>query len=239
MLLRLTLLPLVAACGRSDADLLLEALSAADHAVAALACGRLSDVEADRCRVSVAALHHRDEAADCAAVVDPLWRDECDFQLAERFAVSGRAAEAVALCAGTRFVRECSYHLLREVARSTVGRSPLEAATALDPWRDLPTVRDAPRLFWKAWFREGRAAGGVVSPVGCPDAECEGAARETLFESLRALHRADPVGFCAAPPGSPPGWADAAMVASWAAHWSADTCARDAAAPPRAIPPSP
>lgn len=227
------------ACGESEAVRLERALSAADFPSALAACAELAPPRADRCRVEVAELHRQNDDAACAAVVDPFWRDECAFQRAERLAAAGEAEAAMALCAPTRFARECTYHLLRYVARGVVGRSPAEAAAALAPWLTLPTVRDAPRLFWKAWFREGRAAGGEVSPEGCPDEVCFGAARETLFESLRAVHRADPVGFCASPPSGAVGWAAGPTVAGWSARWAADTCGQKAPGPAQAIPPPP
>jgi hypothetical protein len=189
--------------------------------------------------VDVAAQHDRREVADCGDLRLPLWRDECVFRLAERLARAGDATRAVEHCAATRFARECSYHLLREVARGVPPGDVGAATGALAPWRELPTVADAPRLFWKAWFREGRAGGAALRPDDCAESACEQAARETLYESLRALHRADPTGYCAAPPSGARGWSDTPRVQEWAAAWSADACARDARPPPRAIPPPP
>jgi hypothetical protein len=225
-------------CARSDAELLQEALGADDHAQAAAACAQLGGVTGDRCRVDVAARHNRLDGAHCEPVSDPLWRDECAFQLAERLAVVGRPEEAVALCSGTRFARECSYHLLREVARGVLGK-PTEAAAALGAWEGMIPERDVARLFWKAWLREGRAAGAELNPEVCPDAACEAAARETLFESLRGQHRANREGFCASVAPPPPGWEETALVREWTTRWASDACARDASAPARAIPPPP
>ncbi len=236
-MLALTLL--LGGCAPSEAVLLERALSAPDYGAAVAGCNALEGVRADRCRVEVAALHGHDELAACALVEDPMWKDECVFQLAERLASRGEAGTAFELCSHTRFSRECSYHLLREVARGVLDRSPAEAAAALGPWRSVKGVGDASRLFWKAWFREGRAKGRRVSAEDCPEPECVDAARETLFESLRALHRADPAGFCARPPDAVEGWVWAGQAPEWSARWVADACARDASPSPRAIPPPP
>ena len=225
----LGLIALLGGCGPSRAELAHDAAQAALHDDALAACARMAPLDADVCRVDAAARFGRLEVGDCDAVNDPTWAGECRFQYAERLARAGRAAEAFAACTTTPFSRECDYHLLREVVRAAPEVPLADAATALDPWRDLPGLRDAPRLYWKAWFRERRRAGAEVDPAACPEPACLEGAKQSYFENLRGLHRADRAAFCAAVPESVPGWASTETTAAWKAAWAADTCARDAA----------
>lgn len=217
------------ACAPSQAELQAQAYAAADHASAVSTCARMTPAGADPCRVEAAERFGRLEPADCDAVQTEPWRSECGFQYAERLARAGRAEEAFVVCTSTRFSRECGYHLLREVARGVVDQDVGGAAAALEPWRTVPGVGDAPRLYWKAWFRERRRSERPADPTGCPDESCTVAARESYFEGLRALHHADRAGFCAGAPPPVPGWAATATTDEWARRWADDACARDAA----------
>ncbi|MSQ02387.1 MAG: hypothetical protein EXR71_10940 [Myxococcales bacterium] len=229
----------LASCADSEAERLRAALAAPDLASASAACERLADPGRDSCLVSALERFDGLAPASCDAVRAPLWQGECRFQYAERLALQGEAAAAFVACQGTPFHRECGYHLLRGVARGVLDASPAEAADALAPWRRVPGLDDAPRLFWKAWFRERRRADQGLDPTGCPEASCEQAARESYLESLRAVHHADPADFCASPPVPVRGWAATETTAAWQARWVADTCARAVTPPQEAIAPPP
>ncbi len=229
----------LAACADSEAERLRVALAAPDLATAAAACEGLADPGRDSCLVGALERFDSLAPAACEAVRTPLWQGECRFQYAERLAGEGQAAAAFVACQATPFRRECGYHLLREVARGVLDGTPEAAGAALSPWRQVPGLDDAPRLFWKAWFRERRRAEQALDPEGCPEQACEQAARESYFESLRALHRAAPEEFCAAAPASVSGWAATEATAAWQARWVAHACQRDGAGRQEAIPPTP
>lgn len=240
MAFALILAALLTGCQPSEAEVLVAAAAAVDHAGAVAACERLAGVPRDECLVGQAERFSAGAVA-CEAVVDARWNGECRFQLAERLVRTGEAAEAMELCVATPFARECSYHLLREAARGVILQPPAEAAAALDAWRSMPGAADSPRLFWKAYFRERRGADLDDDPTTCPDDVCRRGARETYFESVRALYKSDRAAFCAAPPTTISGWVDTPETAEWLATWTRDTCARDAGSllAPRAIPPPP
>lgn len=230
----------MSACQPSEAEVLVSAAAATDHGGAVAACERLSGVARDECLVSQAERFAAGAEA-CEAVLDPKWNGECRFQLAERLVRAGQAAEAMTLCSATPFARECSYHLLREAARAVISQSPGEAAAALDAWRSMPGAADSPRLFWKAYFRERRGADLDDDPTTCPDDVCRRGARETFFETVRAVYRSDRAAFCAMPPTTVSGWLTTPETTEWLTTWSRDTCTRDAGSlgVPRAIPPPP
>ena len=227
----------LAACTPSTAERLQAAGAAPDLAAAFAACEGIGGEEGARCMVDQAERRGAD-AELCAQIGPPKWAGECRFRAAERLVRSGDAEAAMSLCVSTPFARECSYHLLRESARSVLAAPPATAAAALVPWLAVPSAHDAPKLFWKAYFRERRSDGGTADPTGCPDEACAQAARETFFEAARATFRADREGFCAAPPPTLSGWAATAETEAWLSTWAADACTRDAA-PPQAIPAAP
>ena len=221
-------------CSPSEAEQLAAAGAAADASMAAALCDTLPGDSRDRCLVAQAD-RFAVEAAWCDRVPGERWRGECRFRAAERLVRAGDPGAATALCVSTPFARECTYHLLRESARTVLDQPPATAAAALTPWLAEPGAHDAPKLYWKAYFRERRGSGAVDDPTGCPDEACTDAARETFFETVRATFRADRDGFCAAPPASVNGWAVTPDTSAWLATWADDACAR-AAAPPQAIP---
>lgn len=221
-------------CSPSEAERLAAADAAPDATTAATHCDTLPGEARDRCLVAQAD-RFAVEAAWCDRVPDERWRGECRFRAAERLVRAGAPAAATALCLSTPFARECTYHLLRESARTVLDQPPATAAAALTPWLAEPGAHDAAKLYWKAYFRERRGSGAVDDPTGCPDEACTAAARETFYESVRATFRADRAGFCAAPPAEIQGWTVTPDTSAWLATWAGDACARDAA-PPQAIP---
>ncbi len=225
----------LAGCADSEAQRLRDALAAPDLVTATVSCDALASPGRDSCLVAVLERFESLAPAACDTVRTPLWQGECRFQYAERLARQGQAAAAFVACQATPFHRECGYHLLREVARGVLDATPAEAAAALSPWRDVEGLNDAPRLFWKAWFRERRRAEQSLDPGGCPEASCVQAAKESYFESLRALHHAAPLAFCSAPAASVPGWAATDTTSAWQARWVADACGQRQ----EAIPPAP
>lgn len=184
---------------------------------------------------------------DCELVPEGLWRDECVFLYAERAAAAGDLPTAIAACETTRFGRECSYHLLRAAARAVVDAPPAEAALRIAPYQGLDDARDAPRLFWKAWFREQGAVDRPIDPTACPDEACRAAAREVLLTRLGAWFSAQGPGACDQP--APTGtdgarrvWVDGPTTRAWVDTWLRTNCARlrdPRAGPPRVTPPPP
>lgn len=179
------------------------------------------------------ALHDRRDPDDCGLVVEPLWREECLFQYAERAAAAGELEPAFAACNRSLYGRECSFHLLRQAAEPTLDGSPAEAAPVLTPYLALEPAPDAPRLFWRTWFRDRLARHHPVDPTGCPDRACEQGAREAIYGSLTALARAQGAGFCLGPVSDPKLWVPGATADAWVAEWQASECRRRELAAPR------
>ena len=116
------------------------------------------------CVTSVLAVHEVQDAAICQRIEDPLWSDECRFQVAERQATSDMTL-AVETCHATRFSRECSFHLIRQRARQAT-----EAAQAAQAVSDLEGIRRAPdaaQLFWQEWHKDCRVQGLTLGPQRC------------------------------------------------------------------------
>ncbi|MFZ5481314.1 MAG: hypothetical protein ACOZNI_31430 [Myxococcota bacterium] len=211
----------------TDAERLAVALAAPTFAEARAGCEDLADP--GPCLVA-ASERHAAGRADCDAVADPLWRDECVFRYAERAAKAGERDAAVAACEATRFGRECTFHLIREGARAVLREDVATATAAIDPWRAVRLAPDAPRLFWKTWFRERLAAKIPVDPTPCADEDCRGGARDAVYTTMAAVARATE-GFCEAP--TPTGtlgdrtlWVDGELTRAWVAEWVRSECLR-------------
>ena len=71
----------------------------------------------------------------CDAMPEGAWKDECLFRYAERVAAAGDVAAGAAACTQVRYARECSFHLVRNSARTVLERPVAQAAPALEPWR--------------------------------------------------------------------------------------------------------
>jgi hypothetical protein len=173
----------------------------------------------------------RRDSGDCAMVSVNV-QDECRFLYAEREARAGNAPEAMRACATTRFARECSYHLVREAARTVLSQPPGAAESALRPWLSMPTAPDSARLFWKAYFREQLAAKMTANPGECPNDVCRQGAQETLYASLNAAARADPAALCLAVPEVPRGWIIDELTSGWVEYWIVSECRARGMAPP-------
>lgn len=120
-----------------------------------------------------------------------IWRDECRFLLAERQREAGQLAQGLETCAGNRFGRECTFHLIRAEAWAVRDLPATQAVARLDPLRGLPLARDAERLFWRAWHHRGQVLGRPVDPARCdglaePDA-CRGVVGELFRDAGAAL----------------------------------------------------
>jgi hypothetical protein len=191
--------------------------------------------EPGACVVAVAEAHGRLERADCDVVTDALWKDECVFRYAERAAKAGQRDAAVAACESTRFGRECTFHLIREGARGVLKEDVPTASAAIDPWRAVRLAPDAPRLFWRTWFRERLAAGTPVDPAGCADEDCLTGAREAIYTTMAAVARASE-DFCGGElPSGQLGdktiWVDGDRTRAWVAEWARNECTRRDRAP--------
>lgn len=231
---RLTLALALVACRPDPGETWARALAAPSWEEARGACEEL-DAPAE-CLVAAMEQHGRLELADCDVVPPGLWNDECVFRYAERAAKAGQSVEAVTACNRTRFARECSFHLVRAAAEG-VWEAPMEtAASGATAWGGLQRAPDAPRLYWRSWFRKRQAGRLPVDPTGCVDQACLDGARETVFLALTGLAKAAGDDFCEGP--RPTGefgerrlWADNDRTARWVEEWSRSECARRARDP--------
>jgi len=222
------LLALVLGCGPSEAEGFRAALAAPTFDEARARCQALRTTR-DECVVAVVDRHAVTDRAPCDDLDDGVWRDECLFRYAERVAAAGDVAEAIDACDGHRYARECSFHLLRDAARASVDADAASATQRLAVWADaLPHAPDAPRLFWRSWFRE-RAGAHPVDPSVCADDACLAGAREALFTILVPRAKAEGRSFCDAVPAPPPAaptWSPGPIADAWVAQWHASECTR-------------
>jgi hypothetical protein len=113
---------------------------------------------------SVLAVHEVQDVELCQAIGDPLWSDECRFQVAERQAASDMD-RGVETCHTTRFARECSFHLIRERARRSP--DPGDASRAVLGLEGIRRAPDASALFWQEWLKDSRVHGVALGPERC------------------------------------------------------------------------
>lgn len=221
------MLAALVACDRpSIAERVRVAATTADYPAARAACRSLPDELRGECLVDAFDRLGGLDRADCDALAAGVWRDECVFLYAERLAAAGRVDEAVAACGETRFARACGYHLVRDAAEGVSGRPLLEAAAALAPFGAMPMAPDAPRLFWRAWFR-ARLDHAPIDPTPCADAACDEGAREAIYFSLKSLAYRDGAAFCANPPLTDATlWAETDRTRDWVEAWTRDECQR-------------
>lgn len=182
---------LLLACGvPGEAELFASALEAPDVATALGLCARIEDpFVAGECSTASMALHAPDLEA-CKALEVVLWRDECVFSAAEAMAAEDLRA-AVDACHDSRFARECSFHLIRDRARTV---ATVDAATASSLAATLGDIRRAPDalfLFWQEWFVAGRQAGLAANPARCEGAsdplDCIEGLRRLAHQTARSL----------------------------------------------------
>lgn len=228
----------LAGCGdaRSDAVRYRDALAAPDWSAAAAGCGTLDGDMREDCLVAAMDRHDVKDRGACDALSAGVWRDECLFRLAERVAADGDVAGGAAACHAMRYARECSFHLVRNAARTVLTEPVASAAPALAPWRTaLHSAPDAARLFWRTYFREGMGK-TPADPTDCLDEDCRSGAREAVYTALQAMSRAD--GFCdgegdaaaLAVVGKGEGrremWADTPLTSAWVREWRDVECNR-------------
>ncbi len=244
-LVRIGLIALLAcADGRSDAQRYHDALTTDDWGSARSSCEALTSATArPDCLLAAMERLGRLDRDDCAIVADPLWNDECVFLYAERAARAGDLADAFSACGQTRFRRECSYHLIREAARTVLDRPATEAGSRIAPYTTLPGAPDAPKLFWRAWHRERLAAQIPIDPAACgADAVCVHGARETILVTLTAMSTSRPEGLCGVPEptGTTPSgrvtWVDTDLTRDWVHRFVHNDCMRRESGPPAGSP---
>ena len=172
------------------------------------------------------------DAEACRAISDPLWRDECNFTLSERLWAAGHHEEALSHCHGTRFVRQCGYHLLqREVEAATDADEPAPVAEArLEPFFQYTTrVPDAGLHFWSLWFRRKARLDRPVDAQDCSELAsprpCRAGLDRYLHEvlSAQAASQEDRCG-----EALPAGWVESTAIRVSVTHWQAQHCAPSA-----------
>lgn len=216
---------------RTPAELYRDALRAETWESARAACLRLDGREEADCLLAAMEAHGRLEEDDCAAIPKGVWRDECLFLYAERVAKAGDVEAGLATCEGIGFGRECSFHLIREGARTVLRASMVDAAQRSLDYSGLTHAPDAERLFWKTWHRERLEAKIPLDPTECPNETCSTGARQTLLLTLNGIARARGEGFC---DGSMPEnasservlWVKTAETDAWVAEYVDGECAR-------------
>lgn len=221
---RLILL-LLAGCRDAAADYR-DALAAPDWDAARGLCLRLDQALAGDCLVSVLGRLGRTERADCDVVKEQIWHEECLFQYAERAAKAGQLQAAFDACEASAYGRECSFHLVRQASEGVLDREPAEAAAVIGPYLAMEAAPDAPRLFWRAWWRDRLAKKLPVDPTGCPDDACRQGAQETIYTTLHALARAQGEAFCGTLPTSARTWVSNPTTDAWVREWQQSECRR-------------
>lgn len=219
------ILLLLAGCHDAAADYR-AALGASTWEEATGLCLRLDQALAGDCLVSAMGRLHRLERADCELVKETIWHNECLFQFAERAAQAGQLQAAFDACSASAYGRECSFHLVRQASDTVLDAEPAVAATKVAPYLAMEAAPDAPRLFWRAWWRDRLGKGKPVDPTGCPDDACRQGAQETIFTTLHALARARGEAFCAEVPSNPHTWVSNPTTDGWVRDWQASECRR-------------
>ncbi len=221
-----SLLALAGCSSPSTSESYASALGAETYDAAHTHCVAISE-EPTRSDCLVAISERHEQAISvCAEVAVDTWAQECRFQFAERAAKAGDLESAFAACDSTqRFGRECSYHLIREVARTVIDRPPAEVGDRAAPYAKLTRAPDAERLFWKAYFRERLASGVAIDPTGCPTPRCFEGAREEMQVHLPNLRKARP-DFCTADVTTLTDtlWVENEQTIRWAGDWQRAEC---------------
>lgn len=226
--------------------------SDAGYAAAAAACQDIADerVRGD-CLLAVMERWEHLDPASCDALTDPVWADECRFQLAERQRAAGKLAIAIQTCEGTRFRRSCAWHLLQDEAQAAATEDAAAAEERLAPFRASRSIPDAPLQFWKMWFRERSADDHALDEAVCaglaaPRA-CERAVDAYVRGMLDELGRRDPQRLCRqerglrARTGGGPAWRMGPIAGAAEDRWVHERCGDGAPPPPTAagLPPPP
>lgn len=239
------LLALLAACEqRGDAGWYAYALAEApSYEDAAAACRRI-DARSTRedCLLAVLESHDRLAEADCGELQDPVWHDECLFQLAERRRAAGDLAEAIRTCHRTRFSRPCAWHLLQDEVQASIDLPAPEAEARLQPFAAADPLPDAAFQFWMIRFREQGTRGRTVDEADCASlqdpSQCRRALQSHIHRMLEALGNLDLQKTCAREPGTranvrgAPAWVLGSLALETERQWEAEFCPAREAAPP-------
>jgi hypothetical protein len=183
------------------------------------------------------------EPALCAGLEDPLWADECRFQLAERQRAAGDLAAGLATCERTRFRRSCAWHLVQDEAESAADEELATAEARIPALMTSRAIPDAPLQFWLVRFREGSARGQVLDEAACgallDPQSCEQAVWAWVRAMLDELGKRDPARLCDRPLGErvhnvegEPAWRPGPIATGAEQRWVHERCAAGALPPP-------
>lgn len=192
---------------RGDAGWYAAALAdATDHASAKQMCAEIGELRLrSDCQVAAMERWGGLAEAECLEVSDPVWADECRFQLAERLRVAGDLAGGIDACHRTRFRRQCSWHLLQDEAQDSVDETPAEAQRRLRPFAASNPLPDAGRHFWAIRMQEQNGAGRSADETDCDQVadsqSCTIAFERHVHRTLDALGRANLAKVCGAETG--------------------------------------
>jgi hypothetical protein len=208
------------------------------------ACARLPDarVRGD-CLLAAMERWQTLEPALCDGLEDPVWADECRFQLAERTRAAGDLAAGLAICETTRFRRSCAWHLVQDEAEAAADEDLPTAEHRIAALSTSAAMPDAPVQFWLVRFREGSARGQVLDEADCAGLRdprsCEQAVWAWARAMLDELGKRDPTRLCETPAGrrirnteGVPAWAPGPISTAAEARWAAERCGAGAPPPP-------
>ncbi|MCP4807335.1 MAG: hypothetical protein GY913_32415 [Proteobacteria bacterium] len=181
---------LLACGGPSEAERFAAAVDPEVALQAALdGCAELQPGRAGEC--ATAALESRSAMSleACRELSEPLWQDECTFQLAEQLAETDLRA-GIETCHASQFARECSFHLIRAQARTLASSEPTAAEAGVGNLHDIPRAPDASVLFYEEWHLASRKAGIDASYARCSplldERPCVEGLRRLSHKTLRA-----------------------------------------------------
>lgn len=250
--LLLSVLSVLSACGpRTDAERYRAALVEADaYGPAAALCADIGDRGArGDCLIAVMERFQRLEIADCDAIRDGLWHDECVFALAERARAHGDLDRGLELCLQGRFARSCSWHLLQDEVEASLEDPPKAAELRIAAFAHARRIPDAAVQFWMIRFRERSAAGHPLDEADCEGLKdsrsCEAAVIGYVRQILDAVGNANREQTCNAARGErvkvgqAPAWAAGPVALRAEDDWVRMRCAEGAKRLPGDEPPMP
>lgn len=185
---------LVSCTPQTDAERLAQALDPqVPLSKAVRGCEQISgqDAQGD-CLSAAIALREGTRLEDCQSISSERWRNECVFVLAERMGAED-VDGAIALCAESRFVRECLFHLIQDKAQAVGELEPVQAQRAIEPFSGVKRVPDAATLFWKEWVNhQVRTLDRAVPSTLCQGLEDSQSCKAGLSSARKMMLRGIP-----------------------------------------------
>jgi len=140
-----------------DARYFIESSTAQTLEASRLSCLKIQDAELHGlCLSDLVKEHPQEGAALCEAVIEPKWRDECYFRLAEALPISTDPEQFLARCrAAGQYEHKCRYHCLPRYG--LLLRQHDDGETAFLKFAELVAlmepVLDPQRMAWSQYSR--------------------------------------------------------------------------------------